>query len=62
MRSPEAIGKDGDPAPVSKSEAPKLHLVKSDVRLPLLYGAIFLVLMSYRAVMWLRKPTRPVRL
>jgi sulfoxide reductase heme-binding subunit YedZ len=27
-------------------------LVKSDVRLPLLYGAILLVLMLYRAVVW----------
>lgn len=29
-------------------------LVKSDVRLPLMYGAIFAVLMLYRAVIWLR--------
>ena len=29
-------------------------LVKSDVRLPLMYGAILLVLMLYRAVIWLR--------
>jgi methionine sulfoxide reductase heme-binding subunit len=29
-------------------------LVKSDVRLPLLYGAIFLLLMSYRVVIWTR--------
>jgi methionine sulfoxide reductase heme-binding subunit len=29
-------------------------LVKSDVRLPLLYGAILLVLMLYRTVIWLR--------
>ncbi len=30
-------------------------LVKSDVRLPLMYGAILTVLMAYRGVMWLRK-------
>jgi methionine sulfoxide reductase heme-binding subunit len=30
-------------------------LVKSDVRLPLLYGAIFLLLMSYRVVIWTRR-------
>jgi sulfoxide reductase heme-binding subunit YedZ len=30
-------------------------LVKSDVRLPLLYGAILLVLMLYRAVIWKSK-------
>jgi len=39
-------------------------LVKSDVRLPLMYGAILAVLMSYRAVMWLRPPAKsraPVR-
>jgi methionine sulfoxide reductase heme-binding subunit len=30
-------------------------LVKSDVRLPLLYGGIFAVLMIYRVVMWSRK-------
>jgi sulfoxide reductase heme-binding subunit YedZ len=29
-------------------------LVKSDVRLPLLYGAILGILMSYRAAMWLK--------
>jgi sulfoxide reductase heme-binding subunit YedZ len=29
-------------------------LVKSDVRLPLMYGAILLVLMLYRAVIWVR--------
>jgi sulfoxide reductase heme-binding subunit YedZ len=29
-------------------------LVKSDVRRPLLYGAILLVLMAYRSVIWLR--------
>jgi sulfoxide reductase heme-binding subunit YedZ len=33
-------------------------LVKSDVRLPLLYGAIFVMLMIYRAVMWWRKRPR----
>jgi methionine sulfoxide reductase heme-binding subunit len=31
-------------------------LVKSDVRRPLLYGAILLVLMLYRAVVWRAKP------
>jgi sulfoxide reductase heme-binding subunit YedZ len=31
-------------------------LVKSDVREPLMYGAILAVLMSYRVVMWLRSP------
>ncbi|HBY63078.1 MAG TPA: sulfoxide reductase heme-binding subunit YedZ [Solibacterales bacterium] len=30
-------------------------LVKSDVRMPLLYGAIFVVLMLFRAVTWLRR-------
>jgi len=35
-------------------------LVKSDVRLPLLYGAIFAVLMLYRLWMWSQKP-RAVR-
>jgi sulfoxide reductase heme-binding subunit YedZ len=34
-------------------------LVKSDVRKPLLYGAILLVLMVYRSVMWLRPAARP---
>jgi sulfoxide reductase heme-binding subunit YedZ len=29
-------------------------LVKSDIRLPLMYGAILLVLMLYRSVIWLR--------
>ncbi|MGA3200900.1 MAG: protein-methionine-sulfoxide reductase heme-binding subunit MsrQ [Bryobacteraceae bacterium] len=29
-------------------------LVKSDVRLPLMYGAILLVLMLYRMIIWLR--------
>ncbi len=33
-------------------------LVKSDIREPLLYFGIFLVLMMYRAVVWLRKPAR----
>jgi sulfoxide reductase heme-binding subunit YedZ len=32
-------------------------LVKSDVRLPLMYGAILTVLMAYRVRMWLRKGT-----
>jgi sulfoxide reductase heme-binding subunit YedZ len=35
-------------------------LVKSDVRRPLLYGAILLVLMLYRAVIWLRPKAKPV--
>jgi sulfoxide reductase heme-binding subunit YedZ len=30
-------------------------LVKSDIRLPLMYGAILLVLMLYRSVLWLRR-------
>lgn len=34
-------------------------LVKSDIRLPLMYGAILLTLMLYRAVVWLRPKTRP---
>jgi sulfoxide reductase heme-binding subunit YedZ len=29
-------------------------LVKSDIRLPLMYGAILLVLMLYRSVIWIR--------
>jgi sulfoxide reductase heme-binding subunit YedZ len=33
-------------------------LVKSDIRLPLLYGAILAVLMLYRAVIWLRPAAR----
>jgi sulfoxide reductase heme-binding subunit YedZ len=33
-------------------------LVKSDVRLPLLYGAILAVLMLYRTIVWLRSPAR----
>jgi sulfoxide reductase heme-binding subunit YedZ len=36
-------------------------LVKSDVRLPLLYGGILTVLMLYRAVVWLRSSPRPQR-
>jgi len=32
-------------------------LVKSDVRLPLMYGAIFAVLMLYRFWMWSQKPS-----
>lgn len=37
-------------------------LVKSDERLPLMYGAILTVLMSYRVVVWMRKPhkARPI--
>jgi sulfoxide reductase heme-binding subunit YedZ len=31
-------------------------LVKSDVRLPLMYGAMWAVLMLYRGVVWLRTP------
>jgi len=31
-------------------------LVKSDIREPLMYGAILLVLMLYRAVVWARRP------
>src|SRR5580693_9640906 len=34
-------------------------LVKSDIRLPVMYGAMLTVLMLYRAVIWLRK--RPVK-
>ena len=34
-------------------------LVKSDVSRPLLYGAILLVLMLFRAVIWLRPKLRP---
>jgi len=30
-------------------------LVKSDIRLPLMYGAILTVLMAYRLVVWIRK-------
>jgi sulfoxide reductase heme-binding subunit YedZ len=33
-------------------------LVKSDIRRPLLYGAILLVLMLYRTVIWLRSTRR----
>jgi sulfoxide reductase heme-binding subunit YedZ len=33
-------------------------LVKSDVRLPLMYFAIWAVLMCYRATVWLRAPHR----
>jgi sulfoxide reductase heme-binding subunit YedZ len=33
-------------------------LVKSDIRLPLMYGAILAVLMLYRLVMWLKRPQR----
>lgn len=33
-------------------------LVKSDIRLPVMYGAILAVLMSYRLVVWLRSPTQ----
>jgi len=34
-------------------------LVKSDVRLPLMYGGILAVLMAYRAAVWLRSTPRP---
>src|SRR5579864_7012373 len=34
-------------------------LVKSDIRLPVLYGTIWAVLMCYRLVVWLRVPPRP---
>jgi len=34
-------------------------LVKSDVRLPLLYGAILAVLMMYRLTIWLKSAPRP---
>jgi sulfoxide reductase heme-binding subunit YedZ len=33
-------------------------LVKSDVRLPLMYGAIWAALISYRLVVWLRAPRK----
>jgi len=33
-------------------------LVKSDVRLPLMYGAILLALMLYRIIIWLRRGPR----
>jgi sulfoxide reductase heme-binding subunit YedZ len=33
-------------------------LVKSDIRLPLMYGAILLVLMLYRAIIWFRPKAR----
>lgn len=33
-------------------------LVKSDVRLPVMYGAILTVLLGYRLVVWMRKPRR----
>ena len=33
-------------------------LVKSDIRRPLLYGAILAVLMLYRTVVWLRSAAR----
>src|SRR5271154_4027379 len=36
-------------------------LVKSDVRLPLLYGGILTVLMAYRVAIWLRSSPRPER-
>jgi sulfoxide reductase heme-binding subunit YedZ len=34
-------------------------LVKSDVRLPLMYGAILTILMAYRGIVWLRKKEGP---
>jgi len=36
-------------------------LVKSDVRLPLMYGGILAVLMIYRAAVWLQTGPRPAR-
>ncbi|MGI8990880.1 MAG: sulfite oxidase heme-binding subunit YedZ [Bryobacteraceae bacterium] len=36
-------------------------LVKSDVRLPLLYGAILGMLLAYRIVVWALKPKAPAR-
>lgn len=33
-------------------------LVKSDIREPLMYAGILLILMSYRFVVWMRKPVR----
>lgn len=36
-------------------------LVKSDVRLPLMYGGILLVLMLYRATMWIRSAPKRER-
>jgi hypothetical protein len=40
-----------------------MWLVKSDERLPIMYGSILAVLMSYRAVVWMRKRprTQPAR-
>jgi sulfoxide reductase heme-binding subunit YedZ len=35
-------------------------LVKSDVRLPLLYGGILAILMAYRITIWLRSAPRRV--
>jgi sulfoxide reductase heme-binding subunit YedZ len=35
-------------------------LVKSDIRLPLMYAAIFAVLMLFRLKTWLKKPSKPV--
>ncbi len=34
-------------------------LVKSDIRLPVMYGAILTVLMLFRVKTWLKKPTKP---
>jgi sulfoxide reductase heme-binding subunit YedZ len=34
-------------------------LVKSDIRLPVMYGAILAVLMLYRLKVWLKKPAKP---
>ena len=31
-------------------------LVKSDIRLPLMYGGIWAILMIYRVALWTRKP------
>lgn len=35
-------------------------LVKSDKRLPFMYGAIVTVLLGYRAIVWMRKRSKPV--
>ena len=35
-----------------------LWLVKSDIRKPLMYGAILAVLLGFRVFVWLKKPTR----
>ena len=36
-------------------------LVKSDVRLPLMYAAIVTVLLGYRVIAWMRKRNAPAR-